>query len=281
MFIQHPEMRPYFEAGKPITDAVDDTMEQRIRAGAVAQLDVMETIWDHHDEYDADDTKAWREWMHDVLDNSPVVAEMFVELETWYPSIHEMLTLHPCSTKTHVFAQTRVRDAEQLLDDKRKELAAAVAAGDRATCLELMKEVAGLEVGRYPGQAAELAAAYERYSRHASRSGMRGIARHVTDSIHDGLSFFSFRLHRRIDRLAWGPPEPLPAELRRLLDDPKFASHVEHGQTETLASAVHGGTKPPLPGPQGDDADRLPPPGQDGPKAADASVSVSVGGETT
>lgn len=90
VFIEYPHLRPYFyEGGFPPAK-----IRNQVVATATNQLDVMEAIWDHHDEFDDQDREAWREWMHDMLQTSPTMRE-WCDLD-WYPSLKSMLSDAVC-----------------------------------------------------------------------------------------------------------------------------------------------------------------------------------------
>jgi hypothetical protein len=104
MFIDHPQLRPYFFHGKPWPEPQPADLQLALAIGQ-SHLDVMETIWDHHEDIDADDVDAWREWMHEVME-APIVQRGYEP--RWYPSITQMLEEHGCSNRrAHSFASDK------------------------------------------------------------------------------------------------------------------------------------------------------------------------------
>jgi hypothetical protein len=91
VFIEYPALRPYFFDGKrPAANHWNQA-----EAVALSQLDVMEAIWDHHDEFKDLDCEAWREWTHAILQSSPTIQETYDP--DWYPSLKLMLAEAVCT----------------------------------------------------------------------------------------------------------------------------------------------------------------------------------------
>lgn len=142
--IQYPEIAPYLNGDKPIDEEPHFEVQQRAKAAAEAQLDVMEAIWDHHSEFAEDDVESWREWMHHVLKN-----ELHHETydPAWYPSIRKMLVESGCSAPLgeHQWAiDSGAADGDGRLEDARHKLEAArkdieKKGGNRAAAMILAK----------------------------------------------------------------------------------------------------------------------------------------------
>lgn len=94
MFVEHPELRPYFSEAVPLSPATPERTRQQVLAAAEFILDVLECIWDHHDEYDDDDRQSWWEYIVDFIQESPVLTEVFADLRArdWYPALDEAFT---------------------------------------------------------------------------------------------------------------------------------------------------------------------------------------------
>jgi hypothetical protein len=96
IFLDRPDLRPYFYDG--VECSADDS-EQRARVEAVAEfyLDVLETIWDHRNEFSRVDRASWREWIHDLLEWSPALRQVYTATPRWYPTITSLLDWEECT----------------------------------------------------------------------------------------------------------------------------------------------------------------------------------------
>lgn len=93
VFIEHPELRPFFYEGQPPLDSGsgDDNLRYRVLAAAEYALDIFECIWDHRDTYDEADKESWRTWISDMLGASPVCSDLFLENRDWYPALKALV----------------------------------------------------------------------------------------------------------------------------------------------------------------------------------------------
>ncbi|HEU0316965.1 MAG TPA: hypothetical protein VFR49_06525 [Solirubrobacteraceae bacterium] len=91
MFVDHPRLRPYFYDGAPVpTGSRQPDERNRVLAAAEFLLDVLECVWDHEDEYDAQDRRAWAEWIHDTFASAPACRELYLDKRDWYPSLTKL-----------------------------------------------------------------------------------------------------------------------------------------------------------------------------------------------
>ena len=100
--ITYPGLAPYFEVEEYVEEAdlpADERNRARVLAIAELRLDVAEAIWDHHDEFKADDAEAWCEWIHYVLEHSPAMRYEVFEPE-FYPSTAALLAGNGCTKPT-------------------------------------------------------------------------------------------------------------------------------------------------------------------------------------
>jgi hypothetical protein len=97
--ITYPGLASYFDVEENVEESElpdDDQEAARVLAIAELRLDVAEAIWDHHDEFKADDAEAWREWIHYVLQHCPAMRYDVFDAE-FYPSTAALLAENGCS----------------------------------------------------------------------------------------------------------------------------------------------------------------------------------------
>src|SRR5262249_46557607 len=107
-----------------------------------------------------------------------------------------------------------------------------------------MQKLARAEIVDYPSQAAYIASALQRHAREGDREGVRGVATHFGESVASTSRYTVMRVRRGVARVAWGPPQAIHPELRRLLDDPAFEDSVELGQEQSLDMAIANALMP-------------------------------------
>jgi hypothetical protein len=95
MLLQYPQLWPYFYDDK-LPPGNDDPEYYRVLAAAELYLDAAETIWRHHGEYMPTDVVGWREWIHDLLQHSPVLQDGFSKKPYWYPALLELVQEEMC-----------------------------------------------------------------------------------------------------------------------------------------------------------------------------------------
>ena len=249
VFIEHPELRPYFEAKREIAEDMDEKEQDRIRAAALTQLDVMETIWDHHEELNPEDILAWQEWIHYMFEQSPVLQKEYDP--AWYPSMKEMFAEHLCTAEEHtdgehIFAHDKykeyARDHVKKLSRLRDDLAKKTAVDEK---LEALRALASAQMRTDPAAAAVMAAAYHRHSRERNFRGGRGILGHIWWVITQWSGNLVDRLRTSVWHLLWGPVRPLPPELHALMTDETYESSVQLGRSKSLDSAVEYAAREP------------------------------------
>lgn len=242
VFIEHPELRPYFEAKREIEEGMDEKDQDRIEAAALTQLDVMETIWDHHEEMNQEDIDAWREWIHDLFERSPVLRNQYKP--TWYPSINEMFAEHLCTDAQHSYAKKQHEESEKAhknqLDKLRADLAAKTNDVDK---LEALRKLASAQMRTDPEAAAVMAAAYHRHARERDFRGRKGVFRNIGFVIGQTLGDIFDRLRTTVAHALWGPPRSLDPDLHALITDETYESSVQQGRSKSLASALEYAAK--------------------------------------
>jgi hypothetical protein len=99
IFLQHPLLRPYFYDSTPVpaVEAAPE-MHHRIYAAAEFYLDVLEYILSGVKNYNKRDRESYREWIHDVFAGSPVMQELYLDNERWYPDLKRLRASRVCST---------------------------------------------------------------------------------------------------------------------------------------------------------------------------------------
>ncbi|MET9271212.1 hypothetical protein [Kribbella sp. NPDC003557] len=107
VFIEHPELRPYFYDSEVC--APGHQHYNQVMAVAELELDVLECIWDARDSYSDDDYKSWAEYIKGVFETSPAVSRLYADNEDWYPTLDKLFTGEPASTPWYRHWTTRVR----------------------------------------------------------------------------------------------------------------------------------------------------------------------------
>jgi len=92
VFIEYPQLRPFFYEGRPTPDANsgDDDLRHRVLATAEYALDIFECIWDHRDTYDQADRESWKVWICDMIAQSPACSALYVAERDWYPALQDL-----------------------------------------------------------------------------------------------------------------------------------------------------------------------------------------------
>jgi hypothetical protein len=104
LFLDHPELRPYFYDRWPLPDEIldppapapwppspDDVARSQLLAAAEYYLDLLESIWDNVAPLPDDDRESWREWIHDMFESGPILVAYFERYHWWYPTLKGML----------------------------------------------------------------------------------------------------------------------------------------------------------------------------------------------
>ena len=87
IFVEYPELRPYFYYGQPI----DETHPDFHRAEAVAEL-ILDILWAMSNEAQRiqgelmshDGEALWREFVEDAFAQSPILVQTLMKRENWY-----------------------------------------------------------------------------------------------------------------------------------------------------------------------------------------------------
>lgn len=113
MMVERPALRPYLygdDDGKPVPVTATGEERWRIEAAGEFFLDVFETIWDHRPEYTPHDRDSWREWIHEIMESSPVIQGIYTDGGArWYPTLAGMFADEVCdSPDDHVWVNDQV-----------------------------------------------------------------------------------------------------------------------------------------------------------------------------
>ena len=84
VFIQKPDLTPYFYEDKPIYE--NDDKYREVSATAVMVLDVFDLVATQNKHYPEfwDTPEAWDEWMIDFFSTSPILRATFDKYPSWY-----------------------------------------------------------------------------------------------------------------------------------------------------------------------------------------------------
>ncbi|HEY3753348.1 MAG TPA: hypothetical protein VGL80_29515 [Pseudonocardiaceae bacterium] len=103
MLVEYPHLRPYFFDNQELPGK-DEPEYHRVLAAADLFLDVAEHIWHHHVEYVPADAIGWREWIHELFQNSPALREIMRAQPFLYPALTDVLDNEPCNQSGHELA---------------------------------------------------------------------------------------------------------------------------------------------------------------------------------
>jgi hypothetical protein len=114
-FLEQPALRPYFydswsvppglfesapRADPPAgSSAESGLLRNRLLAATEYYLDILECLWDNVTDLPADDRDSYREWIHDMFENGPVLGAFLDKFPKWYPTLSELLTNDVCTQK--------------------------------------------------------------------------------------------------------------------------------------------------------------------------------------
>ena len=83
------------------------TSYAEVMALAEFYLDVLEAVWDYRPEFTPSDRVSWREWIHDLFQNSPALQHLYEENDDWYPTLKALLDWEPCNDESHTWAAVK------------------------------------------------------------------------------------------------------------------------------------------------------------------------------
>jgi len=82
VFIEHPDLRPYFYSGKEIE--LSDTQYNRALSVAEMVIDTMDSVLEHKGYFNGGAPhKGWYHWIDDNFENSPIIRVCMLKYERW------------------------------------------------------------------------------------------------------------------------------------------------------------------------------------------------------
>lgn len=87
IFIEYPDLRPYFYNNTPLPADMQEQDRNRTLAIAELYLDILECIWDRQPEFSKEDEASWRDWILDAFSTSPILSSHYSENRSWYPTL--------------------------------------------------------------------------------------------------------------------------------------------------------------------------------------------------
>ncbi|WP_327338451.1 hypothetical protein OG384_22105 [Streptomyces sp. NBC_01324] len=90
VFVEYPEVRPYFYSGKTLPPQETDPHVQRVHAVAELMLDVFEWIWHRREGITAVDRQAWSDYVGEMFALSPVLRQYHLDHLNWHPTITDL-----------------------------------------------------------------------------------------------------------------------------------------------------------------------------------------------
>lgn len=94
LFLDHPELWPYFNDGEPIEKG--DPSYYKALAAADYHLDLIDAIWmqSHFIEDFQEDQAAWDDWFSSMFSASPILCVRLDQAKKWYSDEYYQ-TFHP------------------------------------------------------------------------------------------------------------------------------------------------------------------------------------------
>ena len=93
IFVERPELWPYFHQGKDLEDGAPAEKIALLEAIGLLKLDYFELIQMIYRAdlmMDEEDIEATREYMRHGIDNSPVLRQLFARHRAWYPKLQPL-----------------------------------------------------------------------------------------------------------------------------------------------------------------------------------------------
>ncbi len=90
IFVEHPELWPYFHEGKDVEEGAPAEKIALLEAIGLLRLDYFELIQMIYRAdlmMDEEDIEATRKYMRHGIDNSPVLRRLFARHRDWYPKL--------------------------------------------------------------------------------------------------------------------------------------------------------------------------------------------------
>ncbi|PRY02537.1 hypothetical protein [Allonocardiopsis opalescens] len=88
VFVEYPQVRPYFYSGKALTE--DDPNFHRVQATAELILDVFEWIWHRREGITEVDRQAWSDYIGRMFALSPVLRQYHLNHPAWHPTVTDL-----------------------------------------------------------------------------------------------------------------------------------------------------------------------------------------------
>lgn len=89
-FLEYPHLWKYFRRSTP-PPAKDTTDGDRVRVIAVTMGNILDHVVDHLRKMDWRSRHAWRLYIYEVHNGSPVLKELLEENPDWWPFLHRQL----------------------------------------------------------------------------------------------------------------------------------------------------------------------------------------------
>lgn len=124
IFIEHPELRPYFYDGKPV-DVDDKLRHYKIQAAAEAVLDSFEWIWRRRIELNTKGEDGWRAYIVETFSSSPALQQHYARFSSWYPGITQLIADHSITLMGGVAAEEQRQEPGDSVSDVRDALGEA------------------------------------------------------------------------------------------------------------------------------------------------------------
>jgi hypothetical protein len=97
MFVDHPEVRPYFYDGRELTADTPEPLRSLVETAAEMHLDVFSQITTDIEEFPEhhESSQTTVRWIRDMFDSSPVLRTYLEKRATWYREFKKRLDARP------------------------------------------------------------------------------------------------------------------------------------------------------------------------------------------
>jgi hypothetical protein len=91
LLVQYPAFAPYLYERKVIDPK--DAERDKLVAAANLVVDILEYIWERRSDFQSStkDVEAWRHWMLNLFETSPILTALYEAHPGWYPNLNALL----------------------------------------------------------------------------------------------------------------------------------------------------------------------------------------------
>lgn len=89
IFVENPELRPYFFEGKK---SYPKSQENKAKAIAIMMLNIFEEIWSQRNAMGNEERRAWEEYINSQIESVELIRKSYKEKSDWFPNLKKLKT---------------------------------------------------------------------------------------------------------------------------------------------------------------------------------------------